>query len=97
MVWAQESAVALRHSLGRLAHFLGHRGEAEAHFRTALAITERIAAPYWIARTQLDFSDLLQDVGRTDEATAFVNRSLETAKTFGFAGLESRAMKFSKR
>ncbi len=85
---------ALARSLGRLAHFLDRQGEAEAHFRSALAIVERIAAPYWTARTQLDFADLLRDVGKTDEATAFVNQSLETARTFGFAGLESRAMKF---
>ena len=31
---------------------------------TALAINERIAAPYWIARTQLDYADLLRDVGK---------------------------------
>ena len=85
---------ALARSLGRLAHFLDRPDEAEAHFRTALAIVERIAAPYWTARTQLDFADLLRDVGKTDEATAFVKQSVETAKTFGFAGLESRAMKF---
>ena len=52
-------------------------------------------APYWIARTQLDYADLLWDVERTDEATELVDHALETAKTFGFAALESRATEFS--
>ena len=53
-----------------------------------------LKAPYWIARTQLDYADLLRDVGRTDEATGLVDQALETAKTFGFAALESRAATF---
>ena len=60
---------ALARSLGRLAHLLGHPADAEAHFGTALSINERIEAPYWTARTQLDYADLLRDVGRTDEAS----------------------------
>jgi tetratricopeptide (TPR) repeat protein len=126
MVFAQESAVALRHqeaaaivydllapfgefvgfnlgscfgsvarSLGRLAHLLEQPDAAQAHFRTALSINERLKAPYWIAQTQLDYADLLQDVGKTDEAARLVDQALETAKTFGFAALESRATTFS--
>ncbi len=86
---------ALARSLGRLAHLLGRSEAAEAHFRTALSINERIEAPYWIACTQLDYADLLRDVGKIDEAVRLVDQALETAKTFGFAALESRAAKFS--
>ena len=86
---------ALARSLGRLAHLLDHPADAEAHFGTALSINERIEAPYWTARTQLDYADLLRDVGRPDEAKGFVNRGLETAKRFGFAALESRAKTLS--
>jgi tetratricopeptide (TPR) repeat protein len=122
MVWAQESAVALRHqkaaailydlldpfrdivvfnngtcygsvarSLGRLAHFLEQPDAAQAHFRTALSINERLKAPYWIAGTLLDYAYLLRDAGKVDEAMGLVDRALEIAKTFGFAALESRA------
>jgi class 3 adenylate cyclase/tetratricopeptide (TPR) repeat protein len=85
---------ALARSLGRLGHLLGRSDVAEAHFRTALSINERLKAPYWIARTQLDFADLLRDIGKMDEATGFVEKALQTGKQFGFAALESRAMTF---
>ena len=86
---------ALARSLGRLGHLLGRLDAAEAHFGTALSIHQRLDAPYWTARTQLDLADLLRDVGRTDEATGFVDQSLETARRLGFAALESRASTFS--
>jgi tetratricopeptide (TPR) repeat protein len=126
IVWAQQSAVALRHqgaaailydflepfghmvgfiyancngslarSLGCLAHLLEQPDAAQAHFRTALSVNERLKAPYWIVHTQLDYADLLRDVGRADEATGLVDQALETAKRFGFAALESRATTFS--
>jgi tetratricopeptide (TPR) repeat protein len=85
---------ALARTLGRLAHLLGRSDAAIAHFDTALSITERLKAPYWIARTQLDYADLLRDVRRNDEAAQLVGQALETAKTFGFAALESRATTF---
>jgi tetratricopeptide (TPR) repeat protein len=122
MVWAQESAVALRHheaaeilydlldpfgeivvfnngtcygsvarNLGRLAHFLENLDAAQSHFRTALSINERLNAPYWIARTLLDYAELLRDVEKADEAAGLVDRAIEIARTFGFAALESRA------
>jgi tetratricopeptide (TPR) repeat protein len=122
MVWAQESAVALRHreaatilynlldpfgdivvfnngtcygavarSLGRLAHLLEQPDVAQAHFRAALSINERLNAPYWIAQTQFDYADLLRNVGKVDEAARLVDQALEIATTSGFAALESRA------
>jgi hypothetical protein len=125
MVWAQESAVALRHqqaatilydllgpfgdsvvfnngtcygsvarSLGRLAHLLEQPDAAQVHFRNALVINERLQAPYWIAQTQIDYADLLRDVGKDDEATPLVVQALETATTYGFAALENRATRF---
>jgi DNA-binding SARP family transcriptional activator len=126
MVWAQESAVVLRHqeaaailydllhpfgdlvvfnngtcygsvarSLGRLAHFLEQPEAAQAHFRTALSINERLKAPYWIAQTQLDHADLFRDLGKPDEAARLVDHARETATAFGFAALERRATRFS--
>lgn len=39
---------------GVAARPLGRYGDAETHLRAALALHERIQAPYWIARTHLD-------------------------------------------
>ena len=86
---------ALARSLGRLAHLLGRPDPAEAHFRTALSVNRRLGAPYWTARTQLDFADFLRDVGKTDEAVGSVGQARETAQRFGFAALEARATTFS--
>jgi tetratricopeptide (TPR) repeat protein len=86
---------SLARSLGCLAHLLEQPDAAQAHFRTALSINERLKAPYWISRTQLDYADLLRDVGKTDEAARLVDQALGTAKRFGFAALESRATTFS--
>jgi hypothetical protein len=86
---------ALARRLGRMAHLLGRPNADEGHFVTALSINERLKAPYWIARTQLDYADLLRDLGKTDEARRLVNLAQGTAKTFGFAALESRAKEFS--
>ena len=61
---------------------------------SAVTISSGGYAPYWTARTHLDYADLLREVGRTDEATGFVDQALQTAKEFGFAALESRATEF---
>ncbi len=50
---------AISRSMGRLAHLLGRHEDAETLFRAALSMNERIEAPYWIARTKLDYADLL--------------------------------------
>jgi len=55
---------------------------------------DQLPAPYWVAHTQLAYADLLRDVGNADRATRLVDQALETAKTFGFAALESRAAAF---
>ena len=86
---------ALSRPLGRLAHLSGNFADAESFFEAALKIHERLEAPYWIARTQLDYADLLQDIGKKDQATQFVNEALDAAKRFGFGALERRATAFS--
>ena len=58
---------ALSRSMGRLAHLLGHHDDAESLFQAALSMNERIEAPYWIARTKLDYADLLVDRAQSDD------------------------------
>jgi class 3 adenylate cyclase/tetratricopeptide (TPR) repeat protein len=85
---------ALSRPLGRLAHLLGHWQDAESLFRASLSLHERLEAPYWIARTELDYSDLLigrgepGDVTRAEEMT---RQALARAEEYGFGTLERRA------
>ena len=55
--WATGGAVAFY--LGMLSTTLGRCDDAEAHFAEALAIHERLRAPYWTARTHLETARML--------------------------------------
>lgn len=81
--------------LGRAAHLLGRLEEAHAHFKAALDLSVRIAAPYWEACTQLDYADVLKDLGGHDEAHQLVAKAVATANHFGFVGLARRAEAFT--
>jgi hypothetical protein len=47
------------HYLGLLATTLGRYDEAEQHFTTASAIHDRLTAPAWLARTNLEWARML--------------------------------------
>ncbi len=85
---------SLSRSLGSLARLIGRLEEAETHLLRALDVHRRIAAPYWIAHTQLDYADVLRDLGRVGEATDLVGHALETAQRIGYGALERRASAF---
>lgn len=74
---------AVSRPLGRLEAVLGHREQAEADFRRALRLHERLEAPYWIARTQLDLAALL-------DSPELVDAARRTIDQYGFEGLRSR-------
>lgn len=84
---------AIARHLGCLATVTGRYPEAEAHLRVALEIHERIAAPYWIACTQLDLRDLLVE-SQAPEAEARARELGESAhsvaRSRGYRGLEAR-------
>jgi hypothetical protein len=64
---------------------LGQYDDAESLFQGALSINKRLEAPYWIARTKLDYADLLVERAESDDlakARAIVD---------GFGALERRA------
>jgi class 3 adenylate cyclase/tetratricopeptide (TPR) repeat protein len=86
---------ALSRSLGRVAHLLGHHDEAESLFQAAMSMNERLEAPYWIARTKLDYADLLiVDRAQSDDvvkAKEMVRQALAAAHEYGFGALERRA------
>jgi tetratricopeptide (TPR) repeat protein len=85
---------AVGRSLGRLQTLMGDYPAAETSLREALDSHERLQAPYWIARTQLDLANLLavrRAPGDADQATVLVAAAKRTAETYGLAGLRSHA------
>jgi len=79
--------------LGRLATLLGRYDDAEDHLRAALAMHERMQAPYWIARTQADLADLAlaRDAdGDTRQAWDLIDTAQRTVDHYGYAGLQPR-------
>jgi hypothetical protein len=81
---------AIARYAGHLARMLDRPDESERHYRNALAIHERMEAPYWIARTQLDLADL---VATSDgaQARALVADARSRAATHGYDALTARA------
>jgi tetratricopeptide (TPR) repeat protein len=85
-------AVALY--LGMLATVLEHFDDAEAHFAEALEIHERLQAPYWIARTQLEQARMLLAGAGPDDAlraAVLLDQVEATAESYGFAALTRHA------
>jgi tetratricopeptide (TPR) repeat protein len=80
--------------LARLAMMLGRDDEAEDHLRLALDIHQRIQAVFWIARTQLDYAELLlrrNRAGDVQRAQEFIRAADESAEAHGYGGLQRRA------
>lgn len=80
-------------STGRLAILLGRYDDADGLLQEALASHERLAAPYWIARTQIDLAELA--VARGGPGSADATRDLLDAAQgavdrYGYAGLQRR-------
>jgi tetratricopeptide (TPR) repeat protein len=86
--------------LGRLATLLRRYDDAETHLRDALSMHERIHAPYWIARTQLDLAELaIARQGPTDPAIArdHIQQAQSGIETYGYAGLLPRVERLLAR
>ena len=86
--------------LGRLATMLGQFDDAETHLRAALALHERLHAPYWIARTQLDLGELaITRRDPTDAATAreLIQQAQRGIDEFGYGGLTPRVERLLQR
>jgi tetratricopeptide (TPR) repeat protein len=85
---------ALARPLARAATVLGDYDKAESWFNIAHDIHQRLQAPYWTARGQLDHADLcLAREGDGDRAHArnLVMTATATATEYGCAGLTKRA------
>jgi class 3 adenylate cyclase len=85
---------AVAHSLATLAGLLQWYDEAEHHFERALAIHKRLEAPFFIARTHLEWGRMVLARGRPgdrDRGRAMVHEAARLARRFGCSAVERRA------
>ena len=84
---------AAARALGRLATLLGRYDDAERHLHDALAMHERIDAPYWIARNRIDLAELCLARCAGDDLSAahdHLDQAQRTVDEYGYAGLQPR-------
>ena len=83
------------HYIALLATTLGRLDEADVRFSSAAAAHERLGAPILLARTRLEWAQMLQnrglpgDAGRAHE---LLHQALSTAGSLGLATIERRAV-----
>jgi class 3 adenylate cyclase len=88
------------HPLGLLAVALGRQAEASDHFEVALAMNARTGTLQALARTQLDYADLLLARNRGEDrlkALELINRGLDTAQALGMRRVVERALALKLR
>lgn len=84
------------HTLGVLARVLGRLDDADAHFRAAAAMNERMQAPFFTARTQVEHAKLLLErdaPGDGERAIELLVQARATAAARGYAQIERRAVR----
>jgi hypothetical protein len=82
------------HYLGGLATVLGHYDEADAYFAQSAAMSDRMAATFFAARTELLWGRMLAERGApgdTDKARDLLTRAHATAAAHGYGTVERRA------
>ena len=87
---------AVAHYLAMLATTFGDFGEAESRFAVAATTHERIGAPTWFARTQLEWARMLltrRQPGDAERAQELLDQALATARELGLANIERRAVR----
>src|SRR5262249_33295560 len=77
---------------GRLAAMLGRHDDAAAHYAQALALSERLRWPPFVAQTELSWAEL----GR-EGAPARATRALAIARELGMGTVVTRAEKLLRR
>ena len=78
-------------AIGQLQTVVGDLEEAEAAFRHAVFICERLRSPYMLALTYCAWARLALRRSDSDEhAQPLLNRALKLAQRYGFAGVEHR-------
>jgi hypothetical protein len=85
---------SVAHALGALARTLGDLDAGDAHFAHAAPVHERMRAPFFLARTWLEWSALLLERGAqgdAERAREMLVDAREIARERGFAQIERRA------
>ena len=93
VVIAQGGAVSgsVAYYLGLLAATTRDWNDAEAHFAASAALYERIGAPVFLARNQLEWGRMLQSrnaPGDDKQADELLGRALAKARQLGLAAIE---------
>ena len=86
---------AVAGELATLATVLGRYDDAETHFIHALELHEKLQAPFYISLTKLEWARMLvarRREGDLSRAEEMLSSARDTAKSYGFAAVESRAV-----
>ena len=84
--WGSTSRV-----LALLARALSRTGDAARHFEEAIDQNGRIGAPVWRARSQVEYAELLDQLGERERAQALLEEALAVADELGLDDVGTRA------
>jgi tetratricopeptide (TPR) repeat protein len=90
-IWSgasEHGPVAL--SMGLLFAVLNSPDKATECFAQALQMADKMASPYSLARTQVEWAVMLLEQGNRDEAQTRLLQAADIARKHGFRGLETR-------
>jgi DNA-binding CsgD family transcriptional regulator len=76
--------------LGGLAALSGRNEAADAHFRVAHDLTDRVKAPAWRAHVDHDWARFRADRGDVESASRLLDAAHATAQRLGLAGLAAK-------
>ena len=82
------------HYLGGLAGVLGRYDEADAYFSHSAAVSKRLGAKFFAARTDLWWGNVLarrNRPGDAEGATARLTKAQRIAREFGYGNVDRRA------
>ena len=85
-------------SLGTAARALGRLDDSDQHFAAAIALSERVGAPTFVAASRFERARTLSERGSpgdAERANQLVRQALATAEELGLARLERLASEFS--
>ena len=84
----------MSHYLGGLAGVLGRYDEADAYFSQSAAMSARLGATFFTARTDLWWGNVLAQRNRpgdAEAASARLTKAQRAARTHGYADVDRRA------
>lgn len=85
------TTMSVNRVLAILAARAGRPDRADEHFARAKEEHERLGAPEWVARTELEWGRFLLDAGESDRARTLLAGSAEGAKRIGAADVAMAA------